>query len=116
MAPLPRLWKRCELSGFPRPGQSTRDHVHPDGGPGRRSGGPAPLPGPLHRLLVTHAGAPADVPSGVVAEMVVAPDADAVSGLPVQVFVAGPILVRVLLGVAVWGAVPRWAALALIVS
>lgn len=62
------------------------------------------------------AGARAGVPAPVVAALSAALDADPVTAVATTVFVAGHILGAVLLGVALWNAVPRWAALALAVS
>lgn len=65
---------------------------------------------------IAHAGARAGVPADALVRLVTAFDADPVTGLPGLVFVVGHILGAVLLGVAVRGAVPGWAAIALIVS
>jgi hypothetical protein len=65
---------------------------------------------------VTQAGIDAGLPTATTAAL-----ADALNGSPVAVtatglFVAGHILGTSLLGLALWQAIPRWAALALIIS
>lgn len=58
----------------------------------------------------------AGVDPATVAALAVAVDAHPTASVAVATYVAGHIVGGVLLGVALWGVVPRWAALALIVS
>ncbi len=51
-----------------------------------------------------------------VASLIDAMDAQPIAGIAIGLFVAGHILGTVLLGIAIWRVIPRWAALALIVS
>jgi type IV secretory pathway protease TraF len=62
------------------------------------------------------AGVDAGVPAATTATLLTAIDQHPVASTATGVFVAGHIVGTVLLGLALWRAVPRWAALALIVS
>ncbi|HKQ40998.1 MAG TPA: hypothetical protein VJT79_00855, partial [Pseudonocardia sp.] len=65
---------------------------------------------------VARAGVDAGLPTDAIAALMSAIDQSAVASTATGLFVAGHILGVVLLGVALWRAIPRWAALALIVS
>jgi hypothetical protein len=65
---------------------------------------------------VARAGFDAGLPTDATAALMSAIDESAVTSTATSLFVAGHILGVVLLGVALWRVVPRWAALALIVS
>jgi len=62
------------------------------------------------------AAADAGVPLSTVVALDAANTAQPVTSVALRLFVAGHILGAVLLGVALWRAIPKWAALALIVS
>lgn len=62
------------------------------------------------------AGARAGVPIPTLAALGTALDADPVTAIPLAVFVPGHILGAILLAVALWRVVPRWAAIALALS
>lgn len=62
------------------------------------------------------AGAASGIPSGTVAALTDAVNAEPTVSVATLVFVAGHILGTVLLGIALWRVLPRWVAAALIVS
>jgi hypothetical protein len=62
------------------------------------------------------AGARAGVPVPTVSAMGAALDAEPLTSVPLAVFVPGHILGAVLLAVALWRVIPRWAAVALAIS
>lgn len=66
--------------------------------------------------VTTLAGVTAGLPVATVAAITAAVEGSAAASVAVAAFVAGHILGTVLLGVALWRVIPRWAAAALIVS
>jgi hypothetical protein len=65
---------------------------------------------------IAFAGARAGVPASTLAALGAALDAEPITSVPTTVFVAGHILGVILLAVALWQVMPRWAAVALAVS
>jgi hypothetical protein len=66
--------------------------------------------------VATLAGVTAGLPNATVVAVTTAVDGSATASVALGAFVAGHILGTVLLGVALWRAIPWWAAVALIVS
>lgn len=66
--------------------------------------------------VATLAGVTAGLPAAAVVAVTAAVDGSAAASVAVGTFVVGHILGTVLLGIALWRVIPRWAAAALIVS